>query len=263
MPEPEFEPQSAPESGARPEADEPSGRRRLFEALRKAPGRGQVIVAILLAVVGFAAVTEVRVNNANNSYAGKREEDLIDIFDALTGAADRARGEISRLEETKRKLQGDTSARQAAVDEAEEKLRTLNVLAGRVPIQGPGIRVNVSQGDRPISLTTLLDTVQELRTAQAEGIEFNDKVRVVAQSSFSATDEGIRIDGTLLRAPFTIKAIGDPTVLKNAMDFPDGPREQFEEHDHAEVDVTELEQVEIRSINKGTDPRYANPSGAQ
>ena len=53
------------------------------------------MVAILLAAVGFSAVTQVRANELDNTYAGYREQDLIDVLTALSGASQRAEGELA------------------------------------------------------------------------------------------------------------------------------------------------------------------------
>ncbi len=55
-------PESPPESP-------PTGRQRLRDALLR-PGRPQVVVAVLLAIVGFAAMTQVRANQQDDTYAG-------------------------------------------------------------------------------------------------------------------------------------------------------------------------------------------------
>lgn len=251
-----------PVAGNDPEPAGLTGRDRLLAAIMK-PAKSQVTVAVLLAVVGFAAVVEVKANSAEDSFTGRRQEDLIDILDGLTGTTDRAQREIARLEETKSKLQSDTSARQAALDAAEERLNTLNILAGRVPVTGPGIKVVVTETDKSVSMTTLLDTVQELRTARAEAIEFNGKVRVVAQSSFETTSDGIVIDGVRIRSPYTIRAIGDPQVLEGAMVFNDGPEDQLVEIDHAKVQIQVQEQVEIRSLAAKREADWATPDTEQ
>ncbi len=234
----------------------PTGRARLRQTFRT-PGRGQIVVAVLLAVVGFAAVTEVRANQFDTTYAGRREEDLIDIFDGLSGSAERARREIRRLEQTKFELESDTTARRAALEAADERLRTLQVLAGRTPVQGRGIRVQITETTRPISITTLLDTLQELRTAGAEAIEFNNEIRVVAQTWFASTDEGVTVDGVLLTSPITLEAIGEPHTLEGAMDFYQGPQDQLRDNDLAEVRITQVEKLEIRSVRPPVVPRYA------
>ena len=49
---------------------------------------------MLLAVLGFAFVVQVRDTKANDTYAGLRESELIEVLDGLTGTAERARREV-------------------------------------------------------------------------------------------------------------------------------------------------------------------------
>src|SRR3954454_12966525 len=124
MPEPEGTPTRPP-----PE----DGRSRLWRAVAR-PTRGQLVVGLLLALVGFAAVTQVRTNQVDDTYAGLREQDLIDILDGLAGTTQRAQSEIQRLESTRDDLQSDTNARQAALDQTRQQAQVLSILAGTVPV---------------------------------------------------------------------------------------------------------------------------------
>ena len=59
----------------------------------------------------------------------------------------RAQREITRLEQTKADLQSSSEARQAALTEARKQADTLDILAGTVPVTGPGIRVTIDETD--------------------------------------------------------------------------------------------------------------------
>ena len=239
----------------------PTGRQRLTHALMH-PGRAQVVVAVLLAVVGFAAVTPVRGHQVDDTYAGYREQDLIDVLNGLAGTTQRAQAEISRLESTRQDLQSNTDARQAALTQAQDRADTLAILAGLVPVTGPGIRVTVTETDTPINIDTVLDMIEELRAAGAEAMQVNGKVRIVAQSSIEDAAGGISIDGTVLTSPYVFDVIGDPHTLSGALSFPSGPTEQFEEAG-ATVDVNELKSLDIESVRQPGQTEYAQPDLGQ
>lgn len=228
-----------------PDAPVP-GRDRLRRALWK-PSHAQVIVAVLLAVLGFGAVTQVRATQVDDSFAGYRDQELIDVLNGLAGASQRSQAEIARLEAARDELQSTSSRRRTALEQAQIEADSLRVLAGLVPVTGPGLRVTIREISGQVRLSSLLDLVQELRTVGAEAIQVNDEVRLIAQSSFEQTDEGLIIDGTQLRAPYVLEAIGDPDTLAGALPFPGGPRDQLEE-DGAEVDSDRVSSLEIRSV---------------
>lgn len=241
---------------AEPDREAEPGRERLRGALVR-PSRRQVVVAALLAVLGFAFVVQVRDTAANDTYAGLRESELIEVLDGLTGTAERARREVDRLEARRDELSDENQARFAALAEAEQRVRTLNIIAGLVPVTGPGLRVTITESDSRVNVGSLLDTVQELRTAGAEAIEFNDSVRLGADSSFDNAVGGIEVDGQLLEPPYVIDVIGDPHVLRTALSFSTGPIETLETYDGASVEVEELEAVEITSVRDPARPEYA------
>jgi uncharacterized protein YlxW (UPF0749 family) len=246
-----------------PEPVEPaSGRDRLVRALRR-PSRAQAGVAVLLAALGFAAVTQVRVTQVDNSYAGLREQDLIDVLTGLAGTTQRAEAEIARLQRTRDDLRSTTGAREAALAQAQHQADTLAILAGLVPVTGPGIRVTVTEETGSVDVQSMVDTIQELRTAGAEAIQVNGKVRVVASTAVEDAPGGLLIGGELVSSPYVIDAIGDPhTLAASGIDFPTGPRDLFED-DGATVSVDELASLDIESVARAPKPDYASPAPGQ
>jgi uncharacterized protein YlxW (UPF0749 family) len=235
----------------------PTGRDRLRGALLR-PTRGQVIVAVLLVVLGFAAVTQVRFTNVDSSYAGLREQDLIDVLNGLAGTSQRAEAEIARLESTRDDLLSDSGAREAALVANQQDADNLAILAGVVPVTGPGIRLTVTEMDSPVEVQDMVDTLQELRTAGAEAIQVNGQVRVVANTAVEDATGGLLIGGVLVSSPYVIDAIGDSHTLSAAVEFPSGPRDLFEA-DGATVEVDELSSIDIESTVKLPRPEFADP----
>ncbi len=246
----------APDEKAEP--IEPTSRSRLWEAMLR-PSRGQVVVGVLLAALGYAAVTQVRVTELDNSYAGYREQDLINVLNTTTNAAQRAESEIARLERAREDLQSNTRKRQTAISQATQTAETLQILAGEVPVTGPGLRITITEQSGAVDIDSLLDTVQELRTAGAEAMEFNDQVRVVAQTAFADGIGGISVDGTLLASPYTIEVIGDPATLEGALSFPQGPAAQLRD-DGAIVEVARQTSLQLGSVRSGSGGEQATKS---
>lgn len=260
MPE-EAEPQQRREGGSgrspsssRGSADE-IGLERLREALFR-PSRAQLVVGILLAVLGFAAITQVRTNNTDNSFAGYREQDLVDVLSALAGTSQRAQNEINGLESTRRQLEQNRQAQSAALAAAEKQAQELSILAGWVPVTGPGIRLTVTEGPRPVDVDSVLDTIEELRSAGAEAMQVNGQVRLVAQSAVEAAPGGLRIDGTLVTSPYVFDVIGDPNTLSGALNLVDGPVAQFRDAD-ADVSLVQRDSLDITAVRQPTAPQFA------
>jgi uncharacterized protein YlxW (UPF0749 family) len=239
--------------------DPVDGRARLLAALRRPGSRGQVVAAVLLAVLGFAAVTQVQSNDKDDEYVGARQGDLIQYINNLSLASRRAETQIAKLQRTRELLGNDTEARQTALTLARQQADTLGILAGTVPATGPGIRATVTGGGTGVGSDQLLNGLQELRDAGAEVIEINGKVRVVAQTSLQDTpDGGVLVDGTRLQSPYVIEAIGDPHDLAVALDFTGGFVSDVQGVG-GKVVVSERDRVDVTSVRTPRKPVYAEP----
>lgn len=240
------------------ESPDDVGRDRLREALLR-PSRGQIMVGVLLAVLGFAAITQVRTNTTDDTFAGYREQELVDVLSGLSGTSQRAQTQINELETTRRRLEQSRQAQDAAIEAAQKQAEELSIMAGWVPVTGPGIRLTVTEGPRPVDVNTVLDTVEELRSAGAEAMQVNGKVRLVAQSAIEPAPGGLTVDGTLVTSPYVFDAIGDPHTLRGALELVDGPVAQFKDDAGATVQLDELDSMDITAVRQPTNPQYAQP----
>ncbi|MBS46076.1 MAG: hypothetical protein CMH83_23440 [Nocardioides sp.] len=223
------------------------------------PSRSQVVVAVLLALVGFAAVTQIRTAEDDTSYSALREQDLIDVLSGLSGTSQRTQAEIARLRQARDELQSESSRRRAAVEQAQGEVDDLQVLAGLVPVTGPGIRVTITEETGTVTVSSMLDLVQDLRTVGAEAMQVNGTARIVADTSVEAAIGGLVIDGQLVESPYVVDAIGVSNTLARAVEFGLGPRQQLEA-DGASVEVEELASLDIESVRKQETLQYAEPA---
>lgn len=234
---------------------EPTARERAVRALVR-PGRGQVTAAVLLAVLGVAGVTQVRIAGTDDDYAGMRQADLIQALNGLQAASRRNEQDINDLENTRDSLRDNNEKTATALKQARDELGALGILAGTLPATGPGVRITVTVPDSGISLNYLLDGIEELRDAGAEAMEINDSVRVVAQTSFESADGGVEIDGRVLTSPFVIDAIGDPDSLTTALKFPGGFVDDLA-LDEGKVTIKKSRTIEISVVRTPVQPRWA------
>ncbi len=242
----------------RPPAATPRGRigRSLFR-----PGRGQVLAALILFVVGLGGVMQVRINRADDTYTTARREDLVQLLDGLTEESRQLETEVADLQQTKSDLQSGAGRRQVAQQEAAQRIQALSILAGTVPARGPGIRITIIDSQGKVNANVLLDAVEEMRDAGAEVIEYNDSVRVVASTSFTDVAGAVVVDGTTLRSPYTIEAIGDANALTEAANFRGGlVSEVTGSSIGGQATVTPSDDVRIDSLHTATPNQYAQPA---
>jgi uncharacterized protein YlxW (UPF0749 family) len=236
-------------------AVEPSARQRLQRAMAH-PGRGQVTAAVLLVILGAAAVTQVRIAGTDNNYAGMRQSDLVQALSGLQAESLRNEQDIHQLEVTRDSLRNSNDRTAAALKQARDELSALGVLAGTLPASGPGVRITVTVPAARLSLNYLLDGIEELRDAGAEAMEINDSVRVVAQTSFESADGGINVDGRVLTPPFIIDAIGDPASLTTALRFPGGFVDDIA-LDGGTVTIKQSQHIDVTTLRVPVKPKYA------
>ncbi|MGV8966146.1 MAG: DUF881 domain-containing protein [Cellulomonas sp.] len=193
---------------------------RLWRAGRPRANRAQFFVALLCALLGFALIVQVRQTNVEG-LAALSQSDLVRILDETTQRASELEREAAALERTHQDLLTGSDQQQAALDAATKTATTLGILSGRLPAEGPGIELTISESDKAIPAQTLFNLLEELRNAGAEAIQVNDH-RVVASTYFVDTSDGVEIDGTLLTPPYRWIAIGDPTAVGPALEIPGG-----------------------------------------
>lgn len=249
---------SAPPPPVRP-------RRLLAPRLR----RVDVAVALLLGLLGFAAVVQVRSTQEEGPLAAARQEDLVAILDDLANRDERLRAEITSLEQTRRQLTSGTDRTSAALAEARRRTQLLGVLAGTVPATGPGVRLTMTDPDGLLRADVLLDALEELRAAGAEAIQVEGRgdgdgaqdvqVRVVASTSLVEAEGGVVVDGELLRPPYQFVVVGDPATLVSAVRIPGGVVDNVEQFG-GRVVVERSDAVRVGALRRLEPPRYARPT---
>jgi uncharacterized protein YlxW (UPF0749 family) len=256
MPEPmnEHDPQQQPPTGSEP------GREKLRDAMRPRFSRAQAVLGVLLAIVGFLAIVQIRSEEAaSGDFADARREDLLQLLDSLDTAATRARGEIEDLEQRRRALASSADSRRSAIAEAREQVEALGLLAGTLPATGPGVVIRIEDPQRAIGTSTLLNAMEELRDAGAEAIELNNSVRVVAQSALVDAEGGVEVDGALVRPPYVIEVVGDGQTLRQAILFPGGLQDEVERL-QGSVTTRTSDDLSITSLYSHPAPDFASPA---
>jgi uncharacterized protein YlxW (UPF0749 family) len=218
--------------------------------------RSQALIGLMLAILGFALVVQLRTTHESSRFASARQEDLLRILDDLTARSERLRAEIEDLQRTRDRLSGGAGQSQAALEESRRRQDVLRILAGTVAASGPGIEVTIADPEHAVTSDVLLNVMQELRDAGAEAMQVNG-VRLVGSSWFTDTDDGIVADGKALRAPFAFRAIGDPHTLSEALGIPGGVLDQVAGRSGATASVAERPKVVVDALRALSEPRYA------
>ncbi|HEX2299221.1 MAG TPA: DUF881 domain-containing protein [Pseudonocardiaceae bacterium] len=215
------------------------------------------LIAVLCLALGVAIATQVRRTHAGDTLGDQRPQDLVVLLDGLQQREAALRREIADSEATLRRLRasGDTSA--AALQEARSRAGALAVLAGTVPVRGPGLELTITDPDRSLTPETLLDVLQELRGAGAEAMQFG-AVRIGVDSAFTGQAGAVRVDGTALGSPVRILAIGDPPTLAAAVNIPGGVVDTVR-REGGTVTLRQDPDLMITVLRSVPEPEYSRP----
>lgn len=255
----------APETAGDTEPEPKSAWRQLGEAvIRPRLTAANLIIALLIGLLGFALITQVKANTNASSLQNDRPDDLVRILSDLDSRKDRLNSEITSLQETERQLTSGQPS-QAALRAAQQRADELGILAGTLPAQGPGLLIQFvpAQGSTTHAVV-VLSAIEELRGAGAEAIQIADPsgstVRVVADTWFTdASGGGLDVSGRTLTGTLTITAIGDPQTMQTALTIPGGVNDSVAQ-DGGSVKVTQPGTVYVTALAPQSPMTYAKPA---
>lgn len=134
--------------------------------------------------------------------------------------------------------------RQSAAAEILGQLEAARMMAGVVPVEGPGLIVTMKDNQNAANSQDVSNyivheqdvrlVVNELRAAGAEAISINGQ-RLVANSAIRCVGPTIIVNGIKSAAPFVITAVGEPATLDNALNLPGGVLQTLDEFVHIEL----------------------------
>jgi len=146
--------------------------------------------------------------------------------------------ELEDVLEEKRKL---ATSNDSAALKLQEELRILNALTGSIDVSGEGVIITLADNgnvtNQTIGIfdnisnylihdTDLIMLVNELKNAGAEAISINDE-RIISTTSIICDGTVILVNGNKLSSPFTIKAIGSPSLILGAIQRTGGLLEEL------------------------------------
>lgn len=254
---------AAPSRGAKAapralRAEYPAWDRLLHDFLR--PGWGQLVMGVVLALVSFAVVVQVR-HKPDDTYSTMRRSDLVQLLDQLNAEQSRLTDEVNRLDRTRQQLASGADARRVAEQEARKRTDSLGILAGTLPATGPGIRLTIVDPQRRVTAAIMLDAVQEMRDAGAEAMQLNGSVRIVASTWFGERDGMLVVDGVPLSPPYVLDVVGEPHALDEGARFRGGLVSQVQSSEvGGQALVSRLDQVQVTTLHQARPPEWARPA---
>lgn len=217
------------------------------------PIRAQVLIAVISVLLGVGIVVQVQ-HTQEDQYSALRQDDLVRLLDEVTQRNEELTDERGQLRRDLSALKSGSGDRRLAEDYATLQ----EILAGTVPVEGPGVVVTIEDPDAAVDAQRMVHMLEEMRNAGAEAISVSSQ-RLTTTSAFVDTSSGLTANGQSLSPPYEWRAIGDPQTLSVALDIPGGALASMR-NVGAEVTMEERDLVQITAVHDATEPEYAEPT---
>ncbi len=197
--------------------------------------RWQIALALVLALAGFLAVTQIRNELLIREQLNVPSERLQELA-FLLRQQERNRAaleeQIARLREQLQAYEQGAVHGREKLKEQGAQLERLRTLAGLTPLAGPGIVVELDDSPQPLRpgddpntvilhYTDLQVVVNELWANGAEAIAINSE-RIVSTTGLNCVGTTILCNVKRIAPPYRITAIGDLERMQVALQRPDG-----------------------------------------
>ncbi len=227
-------------------------------------------IGIICLVMAFLVTLQIKSVMYNHATA---TEELLRIDDLLK-QLNEARTKNEKLTELNASLRLDI---QDFKDEASQnsdfsktilnQLERAEIMAGMVDVSGDGIIITVKDstientiGDMNnyiIHDTDLLSIINELCDSGAEAISLNNE-RIISTSEIRCAGATVSVNNNRYAQPFTIKAIGDPTNMENAILMRGGVYDTLTAWG-IELEINKATDIKIPSYKGVINYKYAKP----
>jgi len=176
--------------------------------------RDQVVLLVVALILGLLVMRQLLVSPHLQKVSKIEEEQLLalEVARLIKANAD-LREEIQTLGETFSTYQKSLENRKEAEGEVQKNLQKYQVIAAESKVKGPGIEVDI---EGPLSKEDFVDLINALKNIGAEAISVNG-IRLTPFSYFGSSQGQVVLDKKRLDQPYRILAIGDSSLLAEAL----------------------------------------------
>lgn len=223
-----------------------------------------ITITVICFILGLMLAMQLKTVRVNQEKTTTRTSEVQAQYAELKKNYD---AKILELEEKDKILE---EYRKAETDEETVELLKLELTkaqqdAGLTNVRGAGLTIlmedSLADFGSGIDLNNylvhdedILKVVNELKSAGAEAISVNNQ-RIIGMSEIRCAGTTIFINGERIGAPFTIKAIGDPSLLESAMTMRGGNVDILKEWG-IRFTITREADIVVPKYNKAVSSKY-------
>jgi len=185
------------------------------------------VLAVVAMATGFVLAGQLKVRLLTPSNQVARYQALVLSVQELDATNSDSRREIAALRGEIDSLEADAAARSAATQNLRGQVDDLRSHSGLVAMHGPGVEVDLRDGDASSAVTgtaylvnfeDVQDVVNLLFAQGAEGVAVNGR-RITPLTAFSGSAGQVVLDqGPPLASPLKVVAVGDRNRMVAALD---------------------------------------------
>ncbi len=197
----------------------------------RTPAVLQGATVVVLALMGFLAVTQVRASRHIREQPEVHTRNLYALGAMLRQEREVRRqleAQLARLQGQLREFEQAAASGRTAAEALRAQVEELRLALGLVAVEGPGVAVRLAeprtqppQGPVVVQYQDLVAVANELWAAGAEAVAVNGQ-RVVATSGFSQVGGTVLVNLRRLQPPYVVEAVGDPDTLEGALNIRGG-----------------------------------------
>jgi len=187
-------------------------------------------VALVALAVGFLIAGQLKAQLLTPSNQVARTQALIHSVQDLERTNDADRQKIAALRAQIAALEAQAASDSATTAALRNEVAELRAHAGLTAIHGPGVEIDLTNGDPStdptdqgrylVNYQDVQDLVNLMFASGAEGVAVSDR-RITPISSFTGSEGEVVIDqGPPLFAPIRVVAVGDRSLMQSAMTDP-------------------------------------------
>lgn len=219
-------------------------------------------LGFVMMILGLLLTTQFRIQKQviPNDPGRLRSDELVAALNDKEAQLEAANQERDQLLAEVEQLRAALSV---AAPPPKENTIPLEIAAGSTPVTGPGVIVTLVETPEAITAKNrvadedLWRVVNELFTAGAEAMAVNG-VRVSPVSGIRNVGNRILVNQTMIASPVEIHAVGDPTVLDQALKLRGGVIELLDRWG-IKVSVTRSDSLKLPAQTTAPIFRFAKP----
>ena len=213
-------------------------------------------VLVLVMTMQFKIVNEADVTSIENMRKSELSTELANWKTRYDEVNQQYEDTLNMIEEYK----NNSESNEQTSNLMDSELEQINMSLGKTDVEGEGIIININETDNEevedITADDLLLIVNALKLAGAEAISINDE-RIINMSDIVYIDAAgvIRVNGERILAPYSIKAIGDPSYLESSLTGNGGVVDDMKKKEQ-DVTIQKENNVKISKYNGEIESKY-------